>query len=177
MIEQERAKYRKMWERPEYRVWSPGEESAAESMALFGEPGTLYDFGCGDCKAIDAFRGAGFDAQGLDLVALRHDVTKVCLWSMPDIAPRQFGFCADVMEHIPTEHVAAVLLGIAARVTDSAYFRISTIPDSMGKLIGETLHLTVKSSPWWAFQIAAVFAKVDVVHVKPDHCVLVGRHA
>lgn len=146
-------------------------------MALFGA-GTLIDFGCGDGKALDKFAAAGFVVVGVDHIALRSDVVTACLWDLPASLPCvDYGFCADVMEHIPPEYVDMVLQGIARHVTKTAYFRISTIPDSMGALIGETLHLTVHSGDWWVDQLLNAFDDVQIVRTTPDHVIIVGRHA
>src|ERR1041385_938241 len=57
-------------------------------------------------------------------------------------------FCADVMEHIPPDRVDQVLDNIL-HAAEHVFFAISTVPDNMGELIGETLHLTVQPFSWW----------------------------
>lgn len=167
-----------MWAVADYRRWSPGEESAAEAIQMFGNRSTLIDFGCGECKALEKFRAAGMDATGVDIVALRPDVVETCLWNLPASLPiAEYGFCADVMEHIPPAYVDAVLRNIADKVNCAAYFRISTIPDSMGALIGETLHLTVQPANWWSDRVQAAFGRADIVRVTSDHCIIVGQRA
>jgi hypothetical protein len=61
----ERAKYERMWAFPQYRVWSPGEDSADEAMAIFGTS-SVVDFGCGEGRALDKFLDAGMEADLLD---------------------------------------------------------------------------------------------------------------
>lgn len=178
MIEHERDKYTRMWARPEYHRWSPGAESVAEFVAMIGNRGSVTDFGCGDGKALDLLIASGFEAMGVDLVTLRSDVVNACLWDLPTSLPVvEYGFCADVMEHIPTEKVDAVLRNIAGKVTGAAYFRISTAPDGMGALIGETLHLTVRPADWWRQHIASAFGAAIVKRVAADHCVIIGQRA
>lgn len=173
----EQAKYRKMWDRPEYRIWSPGEDSAAEAMEAFGHS-SVIDFGCGEGRALDRFLAAGMVAFGVDLVALHEAAIEACLWDLPDsLEPASWGFCADVMEHLPEDKVDAVLENIAAKVRKGCYFRISTVPDCMGRLIGETLHLTVKSSSWWAVQIAKHFLSSVEIDAFDGHCVVIARNA
>lgn len=166
-----------MWACPEYRQWSPGADSVSEFVALFDNRATVTDFGCGDGKALDLLNAAGFETVGVDLVTLRPDVINACLWDLPaSLAVAEYGFCADVMEHIPTDHVDAVLRNLADKVNCAAYFRISTVPDGMGALIGETLHLTVRSAEWWQERVRIVFGQADLLRVAADHCVIIGQH-
>lgn len=168
----ERDKYERMWARPEYSVWSPGADSVAEAISLFRRPGSLYDFGSGKGIAVDKFRAAGYKATGIDHVKLTPDTVQACLWSLPDDLPcADFGFCADVMEHIPPERVRDVLFGISGLV-DRAYFRIATVPDGMGRLIGETLHLTVQTADWWLEQVSAAFEGARIFDVRPGHVIV-----
>ncbi|MGX9443864.1 hypothetical protein ACWX0K_14980 [Nitrobacteraceae bacterium UC4446_H13] len=164
-----------MWARPEYSIWSPGADSVAEAVSLFDRTGSLYDFGSGKGIAVAKFRDAGFAATGIDHVKLTPDTIRACLWSLPaDLSVVDFGFCADVMEHIPLARVDDVLSGIAQHVSAAAYFRIATVPDAMGKLIGETLHLTVCPAEWWLARVSAVFNAARIVRVHPNHVVIMA---
>ncbi|MBX5238633.1 bifunctional 2-polyprenyl-6-hydroxyphenol methylase/3-demethylubiquinol 3-O-methyltransferase UbiG [Rhizobium sp. NLR22b] len=170
----ERAKYERMWARPEYRVWSPGKDSAEEAIATFGAS-SVIDFGCGEGKALDQFLASGMEVIGIDLVSLREGVIEACLWDLPaDLKPASWGFCADVMEHIPTDKVEAVLSNIAGKVRLGCYFRISTEPDGMGALIGERLHLTVRDAVWWGHRVREHFAQVVVIPCG-GYCIVVAR--
>ena len=60
-----------------------------------------------------------------------------------------FGFCTDVMEHIPTEDVGLVV-GNIMEACDEVFFQISTQPDVFGKMIGQSLHHTVQNHRWWS---------------------------
>lgn len=101
-----------------------------------------------------------------------------CLWQLADsLVLTDYGFCADVLEHIPPEQVDGVLAGIAKRIETSAFFKISTLPDSCGKLIGETLHMTVRPVGWWLAKVGRFFTvtsscepsfgEIEIVGVKP----------
>ena len=52
------------------------------------------------------------------------------------------------MEHIEPEKVATVIKNIMG-AADKVFFQISTVPDTMGALIGQQLHLTVEPAAWW----------------------------
>jgi len=60
----------------------------------------------------------------------------------------RFGLCTDVMEHIPPDDIDTVLRNIVLSCRH-CYFQISCVPDVMGSLIGEQLHLTVQPYAWW----------------------------
>ena len=163
--EQELLKYRKIWERDEYRIVSPGDDcfdQAFECLAVKAGD-TLYDFGAGTARATKKFIDRGVLAVGLDLADNANEFPEVpyktcCLWDLPDdIKPVRFGFCCDVMEHIPVDMVGKVLNNIANKVLDRCFFKIACFPDRSGKLIGETLHLSVFDPYVWAFKLNAYF--------------------
>jgi hypothetical protein len=160
---EERRKYQKMWSKPQYRINSPGLNVAEKAMEVMGACAgeTITDFGCGEGKAMDWFRSQGMIASGVDIVQLRPDVIEACLWDMPkELGPSDFAICADVMEHIPQEHVRMVLAGIAARTHKAAFFQIANSECTVGKRHGETLHLTRETPEWWANEIGRYFRTV-----------------
>lgn len=164
--QRERDKYRAMWGHEEYRNMSPGMQNAqlcAEALGI--KPGdTLIDFGCGTGRATDFFRSLGASVTGVDIApnALEFDIpfVEACLWQLPEMAA-DWGYCCDVMEHIPPEKVGDVLAGVARSVTRGAYFTIESDHDEMGILIGQPLHLTVRPPKWWREQLAKHFARVE----------------
>ena len=149
----EEEKYRQMWKRDEYRAFSPGEETVPKFLKLVDVRGrSLIDFGCGTGRAGAALAKAGafvvlvdFTDNSRDETSLpfeKHDLTQ------PLKRVADYGYCTDVMEHIPTEDVSLVINNIM-RSAVTVFFQISTVPDSMGELIGQPLHLTVKPHEWW----------------------------
>lgn len=153
-------KYRRIWERKEYRRFSPGLEAAPRAFRHMDPDETLYDLGCGTGRA-----GVWFAKQGMDVVLVDFAPSAVetealpfveaCLWEM-NLPPRDWGFCADVMEHIPESHVDEVLKRISSACR-AAYFQIHCENDGCGKLIGETLHLTVNPPSWWIEKLGEHF--------------------
>jgi SAM-dependent methyltransferase len=163
--QQETDKYSKIWENPDYRTFSPGEDSVHFFMHNFKPPlgSSIIDFGCGSGKASFLLAVLGLKVTAVDLVdnCLDADIKdiiesgkqpitfrKVNLWNLPTDLFAHYGYCTDVMEHVPTEKVDAVLDGILKAVP-SCFFQIALVEDEYGASIGEHLHLTVKPFEWW----------------------------
>lgn len=149
----EQDKYTRMWDIQGYRAVSPGEECVDTFISVFRPKGTLIDFGCGTGRAgvklaqncqvtlMDFTQNSRDEAAQL-LPFIQHDLTK----KVPIHA--DYGYCTDVMEHIEPENVDTVLTNIMS-ACENCFFQISTVPDIMGALIGQDLHLTVKPLEWW----------------------------
>lgn len=150
----EAEKYERMWLYPEYRAVAPG-EVCAETFLLVAEPkGRVIDFGCGTGRGALKIKEAGcdvllvdfapncLDPEALILPFRKHDLTK------PLDEKAEYGYCTDVMEHIPPEQVDDVLKTIFASC-DKAFFQISLVDDVCGALIGRPLHLSVHPYDWW----------------------------
>jgi len=168
---QEQEKYRRMWtEVPRYRQNSPGQRLVPLFLkqAAWAKDDTLIDLGCGSGRASMELREAGLKVKLLDITrtSLDPDVNfkvgvigipfiECCLW-LPDVAEHgrfDWVYCCDVLEHIPPEHVDAVLDNIHALTTKGAFLQIALWPENFGNYIGEELHLTVESDDWWLEKI------------------------
>ncbi len=150
----EREKYERMWSEGAYRIVAPGEHCVETFCGVAQPRGAVIDFGCGTGRAGLAMVAHGLDVTLIDFAAncrdeaarslpfIQHDLTR----PVPISAP--YGLCTDVMEHIPTQDVDAVLRNVFA-AAETVFFQISTVPDQMGALIGHDLHLTVQPHSWW----------------------------
>ena len=155
----EREKYESMWSFEAYRNFSPGEHAVEQflSVASVTNKTRVIDFGCGTGRGGKKIRAlTGADVLLVDFAenALNPDVDlpfEAADLSQTMGVSGDVGFCADVMEHIPTDSVPAVIKNIMACV-DEAYFQISLTHDSCGVLIGHTLHLSVFPAEWWLKQ-------------------------
>lgn len=155
--EREQAKYRKMWDQPEYRGFSPAEQIVGIANSMFqkyGSVGSLIDFGSGTGRASKRFKELGYDVTMVDFASNAVEVSDIkfiesCLWNLPNNLKAANGFCSDVMEHIPTEMVSQTLEHIHQSVDDLMLFQIALTPDSCGQLIDETLHLTLWDERQW----------------------------
>lgn len=157
----EQSKYEEVWKRREYRAIAPGEQLADHFLSI-AKPlphQTVYDFGCGTgrgaariakrCKVIGFdFADNCRDSAVVNQFEFRkHDLTYPIDGPIAD-----FGYCTDVLEHIPTVDVSTVLKNIVTAAR-RCYFAISLVEDKLGALIGEPLHLTVKPCDWWVTQL------------------------
>lgn len=163
-INPEKAKYEKAWKLDDYRKWSPG-KSCVPIFLETAKPKqgeTMVDWGCGTGKASLALHEAGLDVTPVDFVTgcldddiqevlghkfIEHDLSK------PIELRSDYGFCCDVLEHVPEEQVDAVLETVLGNSTH-VFFQISTVPDHFGSHIGEQLHVTVKPYNWWLRKFA-----------------------
>jgi 2-polyprenyl-3-methyl-5-hydroxy-6-metoxy-1,4-benzoquinol methylase len=143
---EEQKKYVKCWQVDDYRKVAPGEGLVDLFMetAVPRAHTTVVDWGCGTGRASRKLYDAGLDvtmvdfafncldddiaelAKGNDrLRFIEHDLNKrISL-------PSEYGFCTDVMEHIPEDEIDAVLDTILDN-SRHVFFQISTKNDVMG---------------------------------------------
>jgi hypothetical protein len=148
--------YRLMWQYDTYRVVAPGEDAVGTFMEVAKPvPGSMViDFGCGTGRGSVALKKAGLNPLLVDFADNCRDMEAILLpfleadLTQPIPLSAPYGFCTDVMEHIPTDDVGKVLTNILASA-ETVFFQISTVPDNMGALIGRPLHLTVRDHLWW----------------------------
>ena len=149
----EKEKYQLMWNIEGYRETAPGEHVVDIFNEIAKPEGIVVDFGCGTGRAgiklsetndviLVDFTDNCRDEEALFLPFVQADISE----KIP--VKGDYGFCTDVMEHIPTEDVKYVITNIMAS-TPKAFFQISTVDDNFGKLIDTPLHLTVKPHSWW----------------------------
>jgi hypothetical protein len=171
IVANERAKYAQLWtEVPEYRAYSPGLENVARFTGIVKPPmkASVIDLGCGSGEAGLAFREIGLDVSWLDITDAglneqvpRHRFMAVPLWSrwQPPYG-YDYGFCCDVMEHIPPEYTMLVLDRILAACR-TTWFQIAFVPDEFGVAIDQPLHLTVQPFKWWLDRLASLGLVLD----------------
>lgn len=162
----EQKKYQKCWSVDDYRKYSPGEQLVQLFLdtADWKEGSTVVDWGCGTGRAGKRLYDQGLDVTLVDfafnaldpgvkeaskdcdrLRFIEHDVTQDI-----DLGSR-FGFCTDVLEHLP-EHQIDDALDTILDNSKSVFFQISTQKDHFGDHpdIQDHLHLTVHDYWWWA---------------------------
>ena len=162
----EKDKYRRMWQFDMYRTFSPAEQVVDQIAAFIDKPGSVIDFGCGTGRAQLALTHKGFDVIGVDFADNCRDAEAQQLpfleWdlSLPCPLGGMWGYCCDVMEHIPPHQVDDVIRNIANSCSEGVFFRIEFAPDGMGALIGQPLHLSVHGADWWQEKLKAAFDHV-----------------
>lgn len=157
----ERQKYEKIWNNKNYRLVAPGESFVLPFIKSVRpkKGSTIYDYGTGTGRAALFLTLRGFDVTPLDIAenCMDEEVAErigdklqlVNLFDLPEDMPaKDYGFCTDVMEHIPPEKVDTVL-GNIKRTCGSCFFNICFTEDHFGETIGEHLHLTVEGFEWW----------------------------
>ena len=164
-------KYQAMWQTPLYREIAPGEAFAPHFIEIADPKLTdvIVDFGCGTGrggqKIADLTR---CEVQLVDFADNCRDKGNNLPFTVADLTKPigvigNIGYCTDVMEHIPPEDVPDVIRNIMDCV-DSCYFKIALFDDSMGKLIGHPLHLSVFPSEWWQSK----FSEYDIKYEHSD---------
>lgn len=164
-VRREQEKYENMWALPAYSNFSPGQQYAEVFSEQFESNHSvpIIDLGCGKGEGGKRLRELGFsNVTFLDIVDIGalSPFYQQSLWDRippPNLAvvpsdgadPKyRWGFCCDVMEHIPTEYVALCIHQIAS-ACEQGFFSIGLHDDGFGSAIGDTLHLTVRPFEWW----------------------------
>jgi SAM-dependent methyltransferase len=166
----EAQKYGKMWERPEYRVMAPGEIFAGLFLTIAkpAKGARVIDFGCGTGRGAAKLAQAGLQVTMIDFVRNCLDPAVKDIVDGPDpklyfikgdlekpiAVTAEYGFCTDVMEHIPPDKVGVVLDNIL-KAAQHVWVSIAMFEDACGELIGEKLHLSVHKFDWWRAQFEA----------------------
>ncbi len=160
MTEQE--KYQKMWSFDGYRQSSPGERKVPVffSMIDLKETDTFIDFGAGSGKAAYLiYKKTNANVLMLDFAEnsidkeIRNNLNEKLRFDIADLTQliphhANYGYCTDVLEHIPPEDVEKVIVNVMS-AADSVLFQIATTHESWGALINQHLHLTVENAEWW----------------------------
>jgi hypothetical protein len=182
---QERAKYERMWACDQYRDDHVSAHAAAAlERCRPAAADSLIDFGAGAGYASAHFIDAGMRVLAIDIASNAMDrrltprVPRLIgsLWDLPVTLTADWGFCCDVMEHVPPERVDDVLAVIRESTRRSTYFCISLRPDGCGRLIDATLHLTVRPWEWWRARVGRRWASVEVLDHEPGERVVFIAH-
>jgi hypothetical protein len=167
----------------EYGEHSPGEQLVGYFFRLTGAKAgeSVIDIGAGAGAGSLALKKRGLIVRAFDLTneAWRHpDIPLLTgsIWrDLPSFSPPcDYGYCCDVMEHIPTEFTALSVSEIL-KTCGKAFFSISFRQDNCGAFIGETLHMTVKPYTWWRDLMREVGEIVEARDLMGDGVFVVSR--
>lgn len=164
--EQEKQKYTEVWQIPSYSNDSPG----VLMLPLFLQMArpklkdnflSILDIGAGAGAASRALEDdlKFYYVKAFDLVdtAWTHediDLYTGTLWELNGRLSMEwhnsfdYGYCCDVLEHIPTEYLALAVDNIL-RTCSTTFFSVCFKEDNFGALVGKPLHLTVRPFTWW----------------------------
>lgn len=160
----ERAKYETMWKIDRYRKYSPGERLVDYFLSRVNvtDLHTVIDFGCGTGRAAKKIQDkSNATVIGLDIATncldkgVDIELVECCLWEK--VPKGDVGYCTDVMEHIPPEHIDDVLQNIKDSIEGETFFQICTQPAGFGKDKGLVLHMTVRGESWWKRKLEEYF--------------------
>lgn len=156
LVEAERAKYETVWAFEDYKKYSPGLENVARFLKIAQPPSqsTVIDIGCGTGGAGIELEKSGLRVNWLDITDAALDPVIDRKWFIEKpiwgdwSGTWDYGFCCDVLEHIPPEYVMLCLDRITTNCRTS-WLQVCNLPDNFGKLVGQPLHLTVQPFVWW----------------------------
>jgi uncharacterized Rossmann fold enzyme len=160
----EAEKYAIVWQSLDYGRMSPAEQIVDVIDGWLPPGADVLDLGCGAGRAAVKLTEKGHHVHLIDFVENSRDevamglpFTKADL-SKPLPISAEYGYCCDVMEHIPPGEVSSVLENIASAVSRGCLFRIEFEPDAFGPmLLGTPLHLSVHDHIWWSEELARHF--------------------
>lgn len=192
----ERKKYEKIYA---MGLWRTEAEPQMEHLDIFidkclrphhriaGYPVLVTDFGCGSGYAALTLRALGYVVNVVDLVPnclgkgakIAFGGRFICapLHELPLTLPRaDWGYCTDVMEHVPEDLVRRSLAAISLKA-EHVCFSICGRPDGDGGMIGEKLHVTIKPMEWWVDEIRQFWEKVSFIRYGHDQTfIIIGRN-
>jgi len=178
----EKAKYDRMHQIAGYSP-GPGLSYVSNALRYIKQGDSIIDFGCGTGDAAQAFIDLGHDVHAVDISAkgLHHELGEKyfqsSLHDLPkELPPAKWGFCVDVMEHVPTPWVELVLSQMSVRV-ENCFFSICGAPDSWGAKISDVLHLTVMPGDWWVYKISGHWNDVRWVNTNSTSYEIVAKGA
>ena len=185
LVEQEKSKYDRMWDYPGYKFWNGPDRVTKFMNKCFTGKHSVLEFGCGTGMNSLTMHNQGHDVWMMDITdhsllpeakdALGHRFFVSPIHLIPDAIPHcEFGFCGDVMEHVPTVWVSSSFAAIKKKV-DCCYFLICGVGDTYGKYINETLHLTVQSKDWWIEEMLKHWKTVEDCGSEKSTYALIGR--
>lgn len=169
----EREKYTRLWCFDEYRTEAPGESLVDRFLEIAKPSGSVIDFGCGTGRAGVKLHDAGLEVLLVDFTENSRDLQAMALpFRQHDLTQTldkraDWGFCTDMLEHIPPADVEAVICNLM-QAAQSVFFQISTRPDHMGALIGQDLHLTLRSPTEWRDLFTGLGYLVQWEEAHPD---------
>lgn len=179
----EKYKYEKAWQHDEYRKFSPGEQCLPIFMDTCNPPrnSRFVDWGAGTGRAGYAAWMQGLDVTLVDFIDgsldphVQADLCDSLKFIQHDLnddisLPCDYGYCCDVLEHIPEDQLHKVL-GTILKNSQEVFFNISTVEDHFGPALDVGhMHVTVRPYAWWLKKFAEM--ELTILHSNEfqHHC-------
>ncbi len=170
LVQVEREKYEDIWAYDSYKDHSEGMMNVPRFLThIEPRPGqSIIDIGCGQGNAGLELQKHGLRTWWLDITdaGLMPEVDRTRFIQAPIWSdwkrPRgwDYGFCCDVMEHIPPEFVMLCAERIIKNC-GTTWFQICNLNENFGDAIDKTLHLTVRQFTWWKERLGMLGTIVD----------------
>lgn len=173
----ERETYEQAFSVDAYSTYSPGEKYVPVFLSMTGLFQSEYgltevlDAGCGSGKGGLALRNAGIAVTLCDFVDERSPEVRdghalpfhtiETLWRPIPLGTFDYVYCADVLEHLPTEFTMLAIARLLEVARRGVFLSIALVPDGFGVWVGRDLHLTVRDFPWWRDNIATLGRVVE----------------
>jgi hypothetical protein len=165
----EQDKYRAMWSIDQYRQHSPGEHAVPQFLGVVRPSGVVVDWGCGSGRASLRLAEAGLEPVLVDFADNARDPECLPLpfvqWDLTERncpVRAEYGFCSDVLEHIPGAEAA---IDTMLDCTPNLFLRVDTEEDDFGEMIGHDLHVTLKPHEEWR---AILSRRAEIVWEQQD---------
>lgn len=178
LTRQESVKYRAMYNHAGYKANPGSPREAKDFLARYKlSPGdVLIDFGSGPGYASNYFHEEGLRVIAIDIApnALRDEflgkfpLIVSAFWDLPAKLDAKWGFCTDVMEHIPPARIDEVLGVMSSSCSKSVFFNISLRPDGCGVVIDQVLHLSVFPRDWWQAKLLEFWQRCEFISGSPN---------
>ena len=169
----EQEKYETMWDMcPRYgKEWTRIKHGGTVKNAFLKHAkkrsASVMDFGVGNGTSLEWLESHGYDAKGIDIATNSTTHPKATFGDLRDpdltLPISDYGFCIDVMEHIPTDDVDVVLGNIAKHVRTGVIFLIARDEDKDGPPLDLVLHLTREDRNWWDKKLLQHFSAIELI--------------
>jgi hypothetical protein len=125
-----------------------GSKWAETILALVGPPAvdSVLDYGAGQGSLGRALRHAGLQCAD-------YDPAVDSFRSLPELGPFDLVTCTDVLEHVETEYLDAVLSDLAI-LAPLAFIVIGLVPTDKTLSDGRQAHITLRPRAWWIDRLA-----------------------
>lgn len=180
----ERAKYAAVWGMSDYSEASPGANFVELFMRVTNAKAgqTVADIGAGAGAGSRALAAKGLRVKAFDLVDTAWTggdsipLHTGCVWNglMASWTDFDFGYCCDVMEHIPTQFVG-LAVDKMLQSCNKVFFSISFNKDVHGDAVRDRLHLTIQSFTWWRDTMRELGTVIEARDLIGDGVFYVGR--